>query len=342
VVNRINLEVLSQTFSSRLPADVLSQMDLGYYSELEKLLTSSPFDIVQIEHSQMAWTVPLIRSVAPGTPVVLDLHNVESRLFKRWSENDHTRHAHLLAQAQHMESWERTVWNWFDACLTVAPEETAMFRVETGNRIPTFELPTGGGMDLSRFPFTPRAEPATHDIVYVGTLGWSQNIEGLNWFIDNVFPLILVELPDARLHIAGFGLPHTELIQRIRGRPEVILLGEVPDERPLLKQGGAFIVPLFVGSGSRVKITTAWAAGIPVVATTIGAEGLHYTEGSDILIADDPRTFADSVVRLLTNNELANNLRENGRRLAHERYSSATSITAWTRYISHSSGLRLN
>jgi len=152
-------------------------------------------------------------------------------------------------------------------------------------------------------------------------MAWSANLHGLLWFIDEVMPLLKQTHPHARLLIAGFGTPDSKFMQHIRGRKDIVFLGEQKDERPLLSQSQVFVVPLWIGAGARVKILTAWAAGIPVVSTTVGAEGLACTDGENILVADQPSEFAEKVARLMEDEDLARRLSRNGRALVEQRYS---------------------
>ena len=322
VHNRERPDMWFGPLRTRLPADVLGQMDHAYRRELERLLSTCHYDIVQVEHSQMSWVVPFVRAVAPRAKVVLDLHNVESRIFERWLPYAGDRREHIETVYHKMAAWEREVWHWYDACFTVSPEETEMFRLATDGRIPCFEFHSGGGIDLERFPWpAPEHGEMTHTAVSVGTMEWFPNAHGLAWFIDEVLPLVRAQLPDFRLLIAGRGDPMSELVRRVQHLNDVCMLGEVEDERELLWQSGVCVVPLWIAAGARVKITTAWAAGAPVVSTTLGAEGLACTSGGEVLLADDPAEFAQAVVRVLSEPGLRHSLREAGRSLVAGRYS---------------------
>jgi len=343
--NQTRFNVNERDIHLEIPLEVFNAMDLAYYQELERLFRASQFDLVQVEHSWMAWVVPLIRTIAPNVPIILDLHNVEATLFERWvhcvSESEREE---MAVRWKRMRCWEEETWQWYDACFAVSPFEVQAFEKQTGQRIPTWELPTGGGIDLSRFLWTnsePRRKRET--VLSLGTLAWSANVQGLFWFIDEVMPLLKKTHPCARLYIVGFGTPPSELIQRIQDRKDVIFLGEQEDERQLLNQSQVFIVPLWIGAGARVKIPTAWAAGIPVVATTIGAEGLHYTDGENILIADDPGGFAQKIAILMDDEELARRISHNGRAVVEERYSLDYAVKGYDRiYRSIVSGAGLS
>ncbi len=336
ICNRDRVNVKERDRRLGIPLEVFNTMDLAYYLELERLIQTEKFDLVQVEHSWMSWVVPLVHTVAPDLPVILDLHNVENTLLKRWIEYaEDDEREEMIARFEKMNRWERETWQWFDACLAVSPLEAEAYKSQTGCRIPTWELPTGGGIDLGRFrATTPETKRKRGAILWLGTVAWDANTHGLLWFMDEVMPLLKRTEPNVRLYIAGFGPPSAKLLSRLHGRKDIIFLGEQDDERQLLSQCQLFIVPLWVGAGARVKIPTAWAAGIPVVATTIGAEGLHYTDGEDILIADEPREFAEKVVMLMNDETLARRLSENGRATVERRYSLEYAVEQYDRIYS--------
>lgn len=134
-----------------------------------------------------------------------------------------------------------------------------------------------------------------------------------------VWPRVHRRMPDAVLTIIGKS-PPASLSSVVHGLPSVEVTGYVDDPTPYLSATGAFIVPLFAAGGMRVKILDAWCWGLPIVSTSIGAEGIDYRAGENIFIADEPAEFAAAVVRLLNRPELANGVRRRGRQWVEERY----------------------
>ncbi len=148
--------------------------------------------------------------------------------------------------------------------------------------------------------------------------------------MKQVFPLVLAQAPDALLTVIGKDPPGE--IQNPKSQipsRNLEVTGYVADPRPYLEETAAFVVPLLAGGGMRVKIVDAWLWGLPVVSTTIGAEGIDYRDGENILIADDAEGLARAVVRALQEPDLARRLRENGRRWARERYDWRKVYAAW-------------
>jgi len=148
---------------------------------------------------------------------------------------------------------------------------------------------------------------------------YAPNAEGAAWFLERVWPQVSVAVPDARFRVVGPG-SDTEL-ERFSWLPGVELCGVVDDLAPHLRSATVSVAPLLAGSGTRVKIIEAFAWGVPVVSTTVGAEGLEAEPGRDLLVADDPAAFADHVIDLLTRPGRRASLAAAGRQLYRLRYS---------------------
>jgi glycosyltransferase involved in cell wall biosynthesis len=175
--------------------------------------------------------------------------------------------------------------------------------------------------------------PKTRRVTFLGGLHWPPNAQGVVWFAEEVFPLVKAEVPDATLTVIGKSPPGK------LGGEGVEVTGYVPKLDPYLTETAAFIVPLHAGGGMRVKILDACSWGLPIVSTTIGAEGINIEPGKDILIADTPQSFAQEVIRVLKDANLAQALAENGRQTAIEKYNWRTVYESWNEiYPASSSG----
>ncbi len=152
---------------------------------------------------------------------------------------------------------------------------------------------------------------------------WLPNAQVIVWFAQNVFPKIRARVPDAVLTVIGKN-PPAEL-----AGSGVQVTGYVEDLSPLLAETQAFVVPLHAGGGMRVKIIDAWCWGLPIISTTIGAEGIAVQNGVDILIADTAADFAEAVIRVLQSPALRRSLAENGRRTVVQKYNWRTIYTQW-------------
>ena len=163
-------------------------------------------------------------------------------------------------------------------------------------------------------PIAPTAN--AQRVTFLGGLHWPPNAAGVQWFVDHVWPLVLTHRPDAILTIIGKQPP----AGLANNQPNVEITGYVPTVEPLLAETAAFVVPLHAGGGMRVKIVDAWAWGLPIVSTTIGAEGICYQDGEDLLIADSAESFATAIINLLTDQTLNQTLRTNGRQRVERDY----------------------
>jgi glycosyltransferase involved in cell wall biosynthesis len=180
----------------------------------------------------------------------------------------------------------------------------------------------------------PAAEPVVRRysdarrITFLGGLHYPPNAEGILWFARSVFPQVLAQAPDAVLTIIGKSPPQE--LQTL-GIPAANLhvAGYVDDPRPLLSETAAFVVPLLAGGGMRVKIIDGWTWGLPIVSTTVGAEGIAFAPGEQILLADAPADFAAAVLRLLQHAPERERLSAAGRAWAEARYGWRSVYTAW-------------
>jgi glycosyltransferase involved in cell wall biosynthesis len=160
--------------------------------------------------------------------------------------------------------------------------------------------------------FAPQADtlPDPASIVFSANLGYRPNVDAALYFVREIFPLILRQCPEAIFTIVGTGAPAE--IQQLASR-RIIITGRVPDVRPFIAKAAVFVVPIRYGSGTRLKVLEALAMRMPVVSTSLGAEGIPVLDGRHLLLADDPEPFATSVLRLLEDRSLARTLATCGR-----------------------------
>jgi glycosyltransferase involved in cell wall biosynthesis len=155
--------------------------------------------------------------------------------------------------------------------------------------------------------------------VFVGTFDWFPNADAMRYFVNEVFPLILKVRPDTMLTIIG---KHGEsaAAAELARHPQIRLAGLVDDIRPWLQAAAVYVVPLRIGGGTRLKILDALAMSKAIVSTSVGCEGLHVTDGQDIIVADQPDAFARQVLGLLSEGARAQSLGRRGRELVERQY----------------------
>ncbi|MEE9414334.1 MAG: glycosyltransferase [Acidimicrobiales bacterium] len=166
-------------------------------------------------------------------------------------------------------------------------------------------------------PVTSSSAADRSDLLFVGSFGHPPNADGVLWFLDEVFPIIVAALPEIRLHLVGADMPAT---LRRRESEHVIVHGHVGDLTSLLETCRASIAPLRFGAGVKGKITQALLRGVPIVSTSVGAEGAGLADEVNILVADTAETFAKQCVRIVEDEILWDRLREGGLQIARERY----------------------
>lgn len=284
----------------------------AFAQRLAQVLKEEEFDIVHLESLYLTPYVPLIRKHSRA-PVVLRSHNVEHLIWRRMaaSEKNLFKRWYLKKLALALRVYEVEHLNDYDGILSITPEDGAAFR-QLGCRKPVVPVPFG----VPQAAVAPQEpEPAT--LYHLGSMDWLPNQEGVRWFLDEVWPLVRRRLPTARLFLAGRRMPEEFLGRAI---PGVTVVGEVDDVQEFICSKQISIVPLLSGSGIRVKIIEAMAAGKVVVSTRIGAAGIAYTEGEDLLVADSPEEFAAAIARCVEDPEYSRGVGRNAARLVAEQY----------------------
>jgi len=232
------------------------------------------------------------------TPVVLFQHNVESALWQRQAKHEANLAKRLAfkIEAAKMTRYERATVRRFDHVIAVSNHDRdLMAEMADGSRISV--VPTG--VDLAEYGDVANTSPVATDesiVLFLGSMDWEANIDGVDFFCRDIWPLIKAEIAAARFCVVGRNPPPRIIA---RASDSIIVTGRVDSVLPYLAEAAVFVVPLRIGGGTRLKIYEAMAAGKAVVSTTIGAEGLDVRHGENILIADDAESFAKSVVRLL-------------------------------------------
>jgi glycosyltransferase involved in cell wall biosynthesis len=189
------------------------------------------------------------------------------------------------------------------------------------------EIPTGVNLEYFTPPPSPEARPVppgrearAADLVFVGSMDWLPNVDGVLWFVREVLPLIRRRRPETTLTVVG-RTPPPKILELGKADPKIEITGTVPDIRPYLWNSAVSIVPLRIGGGTRLKIYEAMAAQIPVISTTIGAEGLTAHPPEDIRIADTPAAFADECLSLLADPTARTQVASAAWQMVHDHFS---------------------
>ncbi|NWG16306.1 MAG: glycosyltransferase [Chloroflexi bacterium] len=281
---------------------------------LRDLAATTHFDVVHADQLNMGqYALPFT-----GSRKVLDLHNALWVLYKRLAETlppTKPMKYILLRDWRLLRRYEGALCRAFDAVTAVSQEDRAAL-IEAGARDDIAVIPIA--IDTDEQAFIQR-QPSGPHIVHIGTMYWPPNIDGITWFLDEIYPRIKQQVPDVRCTLIG-ARPPASIVERSQRDPSLTVTGYVEDPLPYLRDSSMMIVPLRAGGGMRVKILNALSQGIPMVSTTVGCEGIAVENDRDILIADAPQPFAAACVRLLADADLNARITRAGRQTAEQQY----------------------
>jgi len=279
---------------SRLPVAIFRYRSVEMARVLAEIIEKEKFDSIVCDFVTPAINFPSMQ------PCVVFEHNVETVLWRRHAQNARNiaERLYLQLQASRMFRYEGDVCRAARHVIAVSREDASQLQ-EMFGIAPVSFIPTGVDVDY----FTPPQASPRDGLVFVGSMDWLPNIDGMRWFCQDVLPLIRARRPDCRLSIVG-RTPSREILRLAERDPLIEITGTVPDVRPWLWKAAVSIVPLRIGGGTRMKIYEAMAARTPVVSTTIGAEGLEVNPSRDICIADDAPGFAERCLELLAGENL--------------------------------------
>lgn len=280
---------------------------------LTALIGKKKFDLVQIEFS-MLWQYA---SLFPAIPVVLDAHNIEYKNVREIGNgvrNGLKRSLYRLEEKR-LQMVEETAWRECDLCFAVSEKEQKEIAAGAGDSART--VIAANGVDTERFTFQRRA-PAGKKILFLGGMDYSPNLDAARYFLRDIFPIILRDEPSARLLLVGRELGR---LREAALLPQVECHESVPEVLPWFYQADLIAVPLRQGAGTRIKVLEAMAAGLPVVATSKGCEGIPARAGEHLLVADNADDFARAVQRVLSEARLGETLATNARKLVETSYS---------------------
>jgi sugar transferase (PEP-CTERM/EpsH1 system associated) len=314
----------------------------GFYSELAfNLISPLPYAIKKYSSSRMRaaietalqqkkFDVLVCDFLAPAVNVpdnlpcrtILFQHNVEAMIWKRHYEvqTNPVKKLYLYQQWQKMRSFEGRMCRNLDSVIAVSCEDSEMIEQEYGvDKV--FDVPTGVDVDFFRPTGREKREP--NSLVFTGSMDWLPNEDAIRYFTERILPIIRRSVPDASLTVVGRN-PYPSLLELSKRELSIRVTGRVDDVRPYMEKAAAYVVPLRIGGGTRLKIYEAMAMEKPVISTSIGAEGLPLRDGVELLLADTPESFAAAVVKALSDPGLAASLERQAAAYVRENFSWAT------------------
>jgi len=285
-----------------------------YASKLIELLEKESYDIIQLETLYLTPYIPIIRKYSKAL-ICMRAHNIESEIWQRISKNTHflPKRIYLNHLTEKLKSYELEHLNDYDYLVTVSDRDLKEFK-KLGYKNGALSSPIG--LELNGYKIQEDIS-TTKDICFIGSLDWRPNMEGIEWFVEKVMPLVRTFVPPVHLHIAGRNNP--EAATQLRGE-QVHFHGEVPSAIDFINEHKIMVVPLFSGSGTRVKILEGLALGSIIITTTLGLEGIEAEHKKHVMIADTPEQFVEAIKEVLSNQELSDQLIANGRAFVKKYY----------------------
>jgi glycosyltransferase involved in cell wall biosynthesis len=290
---------------------------------LEQITENRSFDAL---HADQLWMAPYGLRVRGATLRVLDQHNAVFVVFRRMAEHERNsvKRTFLHQEASKLEVFERVTCKLFDRIVWVTEEDRKAVRGSGNEHHPRDRI-----IPIAIDPFARRPVKGSHPfrVTFLGGMHWPPNSEGISWFAERVWPRVAAAVPSSVLTLIGEAPPRELCRQGSNSRVEVT--GHISDLEQYLSETAVFVVPIRSGAGMRVKILDAWCWGLPVVSTSVGAEGIKTVAGENLLIADDEKSLVDSVVRVMRERHLARRLSENGRATVEKWYDWRKVYNGW-------------
>jgi glycosyltransferase involved in cell wall biosynthesis len=284
---------------------------------IQKTLNTNDYERIHIEGLFATTFLYELKNIAVSQNIFLRTHNIEHEIWKKTA----TTHPNLLKRiylsvmAERLRKEEMEICGRIKNFLHISPLDKYFFQKHFPQAQHTY------------IPYAVKVKPKSelrylteNSVGFIGSMEWIPNKEGLKWFLSNVWPLVLKTNAKAHIHIAGKNLKAEDFIQ-FQNLSGLHICGEVEDAEEFVKSKSVFIVPLFAGSGVRIKTLEAMSMGVPVVSTSIGLHGIHAEHNRQVLIADKAQDFANSILALLDSETLRNQIIHSAISLLNSEYS---------------------
>lgn len=306
------VRIFSNLFT-QVPLEVAAKESTEMKKKVKEI-TNDDFDVIQVEWLQMAHYLPF--DLLKNTPLILVEHDVAYVPLKRRSSTETGILKYIMTrECYKMKKYEREICHKFSKIIAMSEIDKERL-LELNENLDVSVVPNG----VDTHYISPEIDQEdSGSLLFIGWMKHYPNRDAMIFFLKEVFPLIIKEIPSIKVYIVGQHAPQ-ELLTLAKSNPNIICTGYVEDVREYLHKCTVYICPLRIGGGTRLKILEAMAAGIPIVSTTVGAEGLSVKQGENILLSDSPEMFAKETIRLLNNLELRNKLVKNARNFVEQNY----------------------
>jgi glycosyltransferase involved in cell wall biosynthesis len=305
---------LANNLVSKLPYALQKYVSAEMRETTEKLAVRENFDVVICDFLTPAVNLPANLNAA----TLLFQHNVEAMIWRRHFEvaESAPKKAFMKMQWRRMFEYEKESCQHFDWVAAVSKEDADTMRREY-NIENVSDIPTG--VDTEFFAPGGDVQKDQFNIVFTGSMDWLPNEDAIQWFTEEILPLIRRQIPQVSLTVVGRN-PFPSLVELSKKDRSIVVTSRVPDVRPFMEKASVYIVPIRIGGGTRLKIYEAMAMGLPMVSTTVGAEGLPVVDSEEILLRDTPQEFAEAVLKLLQDRNLAKKIGERAAQTVREKF----------------------
>ncbi|MHB8412006.1 MAG: glycosyltransferase family 4 protein [Candidatus Acidiferrales bacterium] len=300
---------------SRIPYGVALSQSPEMSAQVRGLLRSGEVDAVLCEQTDLAINLPATMPV----PLIADFHNVDHLILERYLEFEGNpwKRLYVRTESRRVRDWERLVCQSAALALVCSAYDGDLL-VRMCSATPIFVVPNV--VDVNHYGSPDREDPFR--IIFQGGMDWYPNRDAVEFFITSILPHVRQQVPAAQFCVAGRN-PPPEFVQRFRNIPNVKFTGTVPDMRAEIVISAISVVPLRIGSGTRLKILEAAAMAKAIVSTRLGAEGLDFLNSREIVLEDDPKRFAEAVAALLGNQHRRRDIGVAARARVEKQYSFA-------------------
>ena len=308
------IEATLNLLFSKLPYNAQRFISDEFSNELVKLLNEKSFDVIQLEGLYLCPYIPVIRKYSKAL-ISYRAHNIEYEIWERTATlSEGFRSKYLRNLSKRIKRFEESYLNSYDLLVPITDRDGIILD-KLGNSKPRHTSQTG--IDFASLVPTAR-KLEFPSLFHIGALDWAPNQEGLIWFFNQCWPKIHLQNPELKFYLAGRNAP--EWFERIIKLDGVVYLGEINDAYDFINSKAVMVVPLFSGSGMRIKIIEGMALGKPIVTTTIGTEGIPTENGKNILIANDVDSFVEAINQLINDRGLSDWIGTNAIGFIQEKY----------------------
>jgi glycosyltransferase involved in cell wall biosynthesis len=286
----------------------------AFETVLIEQLQKEKYDLIHLETLWVTPYVDIIRKHSKAK-IVLRSQNVEFMIWERLAEDAGSplKKMYLKLLSKRLKKYELSLLNKYDAIATITELDSVVFK-KMGCTIPIYHVPFGIDLEKYKMDTSTTEKPS---VFHIGAMDWRPNADGINWFLKSVWQNVVAKHPSVKLYLAGRNMP--EWMMQLK-MTNVVVEGEVPDSHKFINSKSIMIVPLTSGGGMRVKIIEGMAFGKTIISTAVGAEGIEYENGKNLLIANTEKEFAEAIEKCLNDSSFSDSVGENARILAETKY----------------------